>query len=108
MLQRGLEGSSPLMGLSFWRTGIIAAETADGAVSLVGSERPPMEWCSGRRCARKIVGFLKGIDRALAAAERHPVGRQSIKLGVRPLPPRTHRQRMCATIGANTLDPPDR
>jgi len=46
MLQRGLDGSKPLMGLSFWRSGIIAAETADGAVSLVGSERPPMECCS--------------------------------------------------------------
>jgi hypothetical protein len=58
MLQRGLDGSKPLMGLSFWRSGIIAAETADGAVSLVGSERPPMECCSGRRLAASKIGAI--------------------------------------------------
>jgi hypothetical protein len=30
MLQRGLSRSNPLMGLSFWRTGIIAADALSG------------------------------------------------------------------------------
>jgi hypothetical protein len=60
MLQRGLEGSNPLMGLSFWRSSIIIAETADGAVSLVGSERPPMECCSGRASRHEIGAILAG------------------------------------------------
>ena len=59
MLQRGLDGSKPLMGLSFWRGGILAAGTADGAVSLVGSERPPMECCS-RPLRAKIAGIFGG------------------------------------------------
>jgi GNAT superfamily N-acetyltransferase len=73
MLQRGLKGSNPLMGLSFWRNGIIAADAADGAVSLVGSERPPMECCSRPLRARDrwLFDCLCG---ALAAAERQSVG----------------------------------
>ena len=59
MLQRGLDGSKPLMGLSFWRSGIIAAEMADGAVSLVGSERPPMECCSRPLRARDRSVFVR-------------------------------------------------
>ena len=59
MLQRGLKDSKPRMGLSFWRSGIIAAEMADGAVSLVGSERPPMECCSGRALRLEILAVLE-------------------------------------------------
>ena len=58
MLQRGLKGSKPLMGLSFWRSGIIAAEMADGAVSLVGSERRPWN-VAADRFAREIVRILR-------------------------------------------------
>jgi hypothetical protein len=54
------------MGLSFWRSGIIAAETADGAVSLVGSERPPMECCSGR-APRPEIGAILECDFVLIA-----------------------------------------
>jgi hypothetical protein len=53
-----LEGSNPPMGLSFWRTGIIAADTADGAVSLVGSDAPLMACCSRPPAAREIEGIL--------------------------------------------------
>ena len=72
-MQRGLEGSNPPMGLSFWRTGVIAADTADGAVSLVGSERPlngMLQLTASRQdrgdsCARfypkcGIIGALRG------------------------------------------------
>ncbi len=76
MLQRGLDGSKPLMGLSFWRSGIIAAGTADGAVSLVGSERPPMECCSRPLRARDRLLF-DSLCGALAAADGQSVRRLS-------------------------------
>jgi len=60
MLQRGLSRSNPLMGLSFWRTGIIAAETADGAVSLVGSARSRAWAVAADRFAREIVLVFEG------------------------------------------------
>ena len=48
------------MGLSFWRSGIIAAEMADGAVSLVGSEHPPTDK-DPMRSVERFQDFLAAL-----------------------------------------------
>src|SRR5262245_29075410 len=75
MLQRGLKGSNPLMGLSFWRTDIIAADALSG--QFLWSGVSPRSWrvaadahnrcCSGRSDSRSVS--VRGIARHAAEAQ---------------------------------------
>ena len=59
MLQRGLISSNPLMGLSFWRSGIIAADAHSGQFLWSGVSARPWDVAADRLAACKIGAFLR-------------------------------------------------
>jgi hypothetical protein len=62
MFQHGLTGSTPLSGLSFWRSSSIAEEAHVEAVSLAGSDQRARAVPADRPAgALKIGRFLKNV-----------------------------------------------